>query len=130
MADAHGSATPAPPDIMRPAAMRLEEPRLRPRVTSFRQWWDYTSAPPAIFPFPRSRPRPLSALPRPAPAAPGSWTEPLAVATSPPPPPAFHHVRPRKRRAAGPVSLNSWICRATCRRIDGTRASPARRQPV
>ena len=67
----------------------------------------------------------LSALPRPAPSAPGAWTLPPASAPSPPEPPEFHHVRPRKRRCAGSVSLNSLICRATCRRRDGAKASPA-----
>ena len=76
-----------------------------------------TTAPPrACFPFPRPQPRPLSALPRPAPSAPGAWTLPPAA--------AFHHERPRKCRWAGSISLSSSMCRR-----DGTWASPARQAP-
>ena len=46
--------------------------------------------PQAFFTFPRLRQRPLSALPRPAPSAPGAWTLRPTTPPSPPAPPEFH----------------------------------------
>ena len=64
------------------------------------------SPPPAFFPFPRARPRPLSALPRPAPSATRALTLFPVAAPSPPEPPEVRHARPWKRRRGSSVSLN------------------------
>ena len=59
LGDAHSSATPTPPESMRPAARHFAGGRTTPST-------------PAFFSFPRPRPRPLLALPRLAPATPGA----------------------------------------------------------
>ena len=92
LADAHGSATPAPPDSMRPAAT----PREAPNVAAKREVISLVAGA-------RPRHRPSFHPHDLDPDAPGAWTLPPAAATSPPAPPAFHHARPRKRRWASSV---------------------------
>ena len=77
--DAHGSATPRPPESMRPAATPPEGPS----VAAKRWWRDAPAA--GLLSFPKA-----AALVRPTPRA-REWTLPLATALSPPLPPAYHH---------------------------------------
>ena len=94
LADAQGSVTP---ESMRPASTPPEGPSVAAHLRRHFAGGGITPLPPAFLPTPLPRTRQLSALPRPAPSAPGGQKSPPGATTSISAPPPFQNLYSRRR---------------------------------